>query len=66
MVDQDTSGEGPVPTGAWKQRDYHHPAAGWGAATSVMKVLSREHAVVSGTRAMFKMNHENDGFDCPG
>ena len=66
MVDQDTSGEGPVPTGEWKQRDYHHPAAGWGAATSVMKVLSREHAVVSGTRAMFKMNHENDGFDCPG
>ncbi|MER7251471.1 FdhF/YdeP family oxidoreductase [Kribbella sp. NPDC000426] len=50
----------------WSQEDYHHPAAGWGAAVSVGQVLKRGHAVVSGPRAMLKMNHENGGFDCPG
>ncbi|HZX04309.1 FdhF/YdeP family oxidoreductase, partial [Kribbella sp.] len=50
----------------WSQKDYHHPAAGWGAAMSVARVLGREHTVASGTRAMFTMNHEHGGFDCPG
>ncbi len=59
-------GDGPEVEEAWSQEDYHHPAAGWGAAVSVAKVLTREHAVVSGTRAMLKMNHEDGGFDCPG
>ena len=45
---------------------YHHPAAGWGAAKSVTEVLVHEHAVVDGARAIYKMNHENGGFDCPG
>jgi molybdopterin-dependent oxidoreductase alpha subunit len=50
----------------WSQRDYHHPAAGWGAAMSVMKVLKDGGEWVDGPRALFKMNHENGGFDCPG
>ncbi|TQK72431.1 FdhF/YdeP family oxidoreductase [Nocardioides sp. SLBN-35] len=51
---------------SWSQKDYHHPAAGWGAAISVNKVLAKEHAFGRGSAAMFRMNHENDGFDCPG
>ena len=51
---------------SWSQKDYHHPAAGWGAAISVNKVLAKEHAFGPGSLAMFRMNHENDGFDCPG
>ncbi|WP_306367841.1 FdhF/YdeP family oxidoreductase [Nocardiopsis sp. CC223A] len=50
----------------WSQRDYHHPAAGWGAAISVMNVLKGEGEWIDGPRAIFKMNHENGGFDCPG
>ncbi|MGZ6583168.1 MAG: FdhF/YdeP family oxidoreductase [Solirubrobacteraceae bacterium] len=51
----------------WSQSDYHHPAAGWGAAMSVGKVLAREHEPISGTLAMFKMNQPHrGGFDCPG
>lgn len=45
---------------------YPHPAAGWGAAKSVTRVLLRERAFVDGPRAIFLMNHENGGFDCPG
>ncbi|CAM3889420.1 FdhF/YdeP family oxidoreductase [Smaragdicoccus niigatensis] len=45
---------------------YHHSAAGWGAATSVTKFLVRERELLLGSRAVFKMNHENGGFDCPG
>ncbi|WP_258040296.1 FdhF/YdeP family oxidoreductase, partial [Streptomyces sp. SM9] len=37
-----------------------------GAAKSVTHVLAKEHAFVDGPRAIFKMNHENGGFDCPG
>ncbi|RDH74695.1 formate dehydrogenase [Mycolicibacterium moriokaense] len=59
-------GDGPVPNGPAEARPYHHPAAGWGAAKSVTKVLLGEHAVVDGARAIHRMNHENGGFDCPG
>jgi len=45
---------------------YHHPAAGWGAAASVTKVLVGERELVDGPRAILRMNHENGGFDCPG
>ncbi|WP_329139220.1 FdhF/YdeP family oxidoreductase [Streptomyces sp. NBC_01476] len=48
------------------QKKYGHPAAGWGAARSVTEVLVRERAFADGPRAIFKMNHENGGFDCPG
>ena len=45
---------------------YHHPAAGWGAAASVTKVLLRDRELVEGARAIRRMNHEDGGFDCPG
>ncbi|WP_034092329.1 FdhF/YdeP family oxidoreductase [Streptacidiphilus albus] len=45
---------------------YHHPAAGWGAAASVTKVLVGERELLDGPRAILRMNHENGGFDCPG
>ncbi|MFD0560726.1 FdhF/YdeP family oxidoreductase [Kitasatospora saccharophila] len=45
---------------------YRHPAAGWGAAKSVAKVLAATGEWVEGPRAVLKMNHENGGFDCPG
>ena len=59
-------GFGPNAGGAFSQEDYHHPAAGWGAAKSVSLVILRNHEVVNGARVVFKMNHENGGFDCPG
>ncbi|MEU6514884.1 FdhF/YdeP family oxidoreductase [Streptomyces sp. NPDC046978] len=57
---------GPVPTEDPEFHPYHHPAAGWGAAKSVSRVLVREHALLDGPRAIMRMNHENTGFDCPG
>ncbi len=45
---------------------YHHPAAGWGAAMSVGRILLRERTLLDGPRAIFRMNHEGKGFDCPG
>jgi molybdopterin-dependent oxidoreductase alpha subunit len=59
-------GDGPSTNGPWHQRDYHHPAAGWGAAKSVGEVLVANDALLTGPRAMLKMNHEDGGFDCPG
>ncbi|SDM49316.1 FdhF/YdeP family oxidoreductase [Streptomyces wuyuanensis] len=57
---------GPVPAEEPHFRPYQHPAAGWGAAKSVGRVLFRERALVDGPRAIMRMNHENTGFDCPG
>ena len=45
---------------------YRHPAAGWGAAKSVAKVLAATGEWVEGPRAVLRMNHEDGGFDCPG
>ncbi|MFF4344405.1 FdhF/YdeP family oxidoreductase [Kitasatospora sp. NPDC001540] len=45
---------------------YRHPAAGWGAAKSVTKVLAATGEWVDGPRAVLRMNHEDGGFDCPG
>ena len=59
-------GRGPVPTGEFSRHDYHHPAAGWGAARSVAAVLERAGEPVDGFRALFRMNHQHGGFDCPG
>ncbi|SIS19381.1 FdhF/YdeP family oxidoreductase [Williamsia sterculiae] len=59
-------GYGPVTDKPWSQHDYHHPAAGWGAAMSVGHVLLREHELLRGSTAMLKMNHPVKGFDCPG
>src|ERR1700721_1782474 len=59
-------GFGPNASGAFSQENYHHPAAGWGAAMSVTEVLLKQGEILDGTRAVLKMNHENGGFDCPG
>jgi molybdopterin-dependent oxidoreductase alpha subunit len=59
-------GRGPANDGTFSQHDYHHPAAGWGAAVSVAEVVARTREPFNGPRAVFKMNHENGGFDCPG
>jgi len=59
-------GRGPEPAGAPEQADYHHPAAGWGAALSVARVLARSDRTFAGTRALLKMNQADGGFDCPG
>ena len=59
-------GEGPAPKGEPEFKPYHHPAAGWGAAKSVSRVLVRDTEFVDGPRAIMLMNHENGGFDCPG
>ncbi|HEY9714216.1 MAG TPA: FdhF/YdeP family oxidoreductase [Chroococcales cyanobacterium] len=50
----------------YSQKDYTHPAAAWGAAFSVARVLLEQQEIVEGTEAVFRMNHENGGFDCPG
>ena len=59
-------GYGPNRGGKFSQEDYHHPAAGWGAALSVANVLLKQHMLIDGTRVVFDMNHENGGYDCPG
>jgi molybdopterin-dependent oxidoreductase alpha subunit len=63
---QPAIGFGPNAGGAFSQEDYHHPAAAWGAAISVSKVLLKQHELLEGPRIVFKMNHENGGYDCPG
>jgi molybdopterin-dependent oxidoreductase alpha subunit len=59
-------GRGPMPDGAHSRHEYDHPAAGWGAARSVARVLERAGEPIEGFRALFVMNHEDGGFDCPG
>jgi len=59
-------GRGPVEDGEYSRHDYDHPAAGWGAARSVAKVLERAGEPLEGFRALLLMNHEHGGFDCPG
>ena len=59
-------GFGPNRGGEFSQEDYYHPAAGWGAAVSVTKVLLEQGELIDGARAVFRMNHENGGYDCPG
>jgi molybdopterin-dependent oxidoreductase alpha subunit len=59
-------GRGPTPAGEPAHADYHHPAAGWGAATSVSRVVARSGRPVAAARALLKMNHGDAGFDCPG
>jgi molybdopterin-dependent oxidoreductase alpha subunit len=59
-------GRGPAPDGGYSRHEYDHPAAGWGAAESVGRVLERAGEPAEGFRALFVMNHEAGGFDCPG
>ncbi|MBC7996407.1 MAG: FdhF/YdeP family oxidoreductase [Leptolyngbya sp.] len=50
----------------FSQKNYTHPAAAWGAALSVGRILVEQKAIVQGVEAIFQMNHENGGYDCPG
>ncbi len=50
----------------YSQKDYKHPAAAWGAAFSVARVLLEQKEILEGAQAVFQMNHENGGYDCPG
>ncbi|GEE03119.1 formate dehydrogenase subunit alpha [Gordonia spumicola] len=59
-------GFGPATSEPWSSSPYHHPAAAWGAARSVSKVLISERELFAGTKAMLEMNHPVRGFDCPG
>ncbi len=59
-------GRGPIPDGDYSRHEYDHPAAGWGAARSVARVLERANEPIDGLRALLVMNHEDGGFDCPG
>ncbi len=59
-------GRGPAPDDGYSRHEYDHPAAGWGAARSVARVLDQAGEPLEGVRALFVMNHENGGFDCPG
>ena len=59
-------GFGPNAGGKFSQENYHHPAAGWGAANSVTRVLIKQGELIDGARVVLKMNHEDGGFDCPG
>jgi molybdopterin-dependent oxidoreductase alpha subunit len=53
-------------TAKFSQSDYKHPAAAWGAALSVGEILVKQNTIAEGVEAIFRMNHENGGFDCPG
>jgi molybdopterin-dependent oxidoreductase alpha subunit len=59
-------GRGPDAGDDYSRHEYDHPAAGWGAARSVGRVLERAGEPLEGFRALFVMNHEDGGFDCPG
>jgi molybdopterin-dependent oxidoreductase alpha subunit len=59
-------GRGPAASGGFSRHDYHHPAAGWGAARSVADAIEKAAEPIDGVRAIFTMNNENGGFDCPG
>lgn len=65
-VSENDGGYGKPTDHRWSQHDYHHPAAGWGAAMSVTKVLITERELFKGARATLTMNQEDGGFDCPG
>ena len=59
-------GCGPNAGGEFSQHDYTHPAAAWGAAKSVGLTLLRQGEIINGVKAVFRMNHEDGGYDCPG
>jgi molybdopterin-dependent oxidoreductase alpha subunit len=60
------AGRGPAADGDFSRHEYDHPAAGWGAARSVGEVLEKSGTPAEGVRALFVMNQEDGGFDCPG
>lgn len=59
-------GYGPRTDRAWSRTPYRHPAAGWGAAVSVGRVVLEQRQPIAGPLAMLQMNHPVSGYDCPG
>src|SRR5258706_10649820 len=59
-------GRGPVNDGEFSQHDYHHPAAGWGAAGSGGPVVARTGEPGDAARAVFRENHQKGGVRRPG
>jgi molybdopterin-dependent oxidoreductase alpha subunit len=66
VEDAPALGRGPATDGQYSRHEYHHPAAGWGAALSVGQVIERSGEPLHGLRSLVVMNHEDGGFDCPG
>ena len=60
------TGSGPATDATPGRTDYDHPTAGWGAALNVGKTLLRQRALRDAPAILLKMNHEGEGFDCPG
>ncbi|MGO9544782.1 MAG: FdhF/YdeP family oxidoreductase [Rhodomicrobium sp.] len=46
-------------------RPYHGPAGGWDALKAVAEALGEQHAVLSTSGTLLRMN-QPEGFDCPG
>ena len=59
-------GYGPATSSRFSQKDYTHPAAGYGAAMSVTKVMLKQRQLLGGGEAVFRMNHDRTSYDCPG
>ena len=59
-------GRGPAVRGEPEHTGDHHPAAGWGAAKSVTRVVAGADRLLAAVGALVKMNHAGRGFDCPG
>jgi len=66
--ESDKSKQTPAPqqSNNFSQKEYHHPAAAWGAAFSVGRIMLEQKQIIGGIQAVFQMNHENGGYDCPG
>jgi molybdopterin-dependent oxidoreductase alpha subunit len=65
-IQSPAAGCGPDTDAAPSQHDYHHPAAGWGAAINVAKTLMHQRVMREAPGIFLKMNQEQRGFDCPG
>ncbi|MFT6835804.1 MAG: molybdopterin-dependent oxidoreductase alpha subunit, partial [Francisellaceae bacterium] len=59
-------GEGPNEGKKPSQSNYKHATGSWGATFSVASVILKKREPIRATKAVFKMNHESGGFDCPG
>jgi molybdopterin-dependent oxidoreductase alpha subunit len=59
-------GEGPNQGKKPVKINYEHTTAGWDAVFSVGKTILKREEPISALKAIFRMNHENGGFDCPG
>ncbi len=60
------AGCGPDSEAAPSRSDYHHPAAGWGAAINVAKTLLHQRSMREAPGIFLRMNKDRRGFDCPG